>query len=104
LTSHAKKYIMYIDYPLYVMGEMAMQASISEVRENMADMINRVAYGGERVVLQRRSKGVAAMVSMDDLAMLQSLEDQSDVKAALRARKEKGSVPLAKIKNRLGMK
>ena len=81
-----------------------MQVSISEVRENMADIINCVAYRGERVILQRRSKGVAAMVSMDDLAMLQALEDEADVKAARRARKEKGSVPLEKIKARLGMK
>jgi prevent-host-death family protein len=84
--------------------ETVVQASISEVRNNMADVINRVTYGGERVILQRRSKGVAAMVSMEDLALLEALEDQSDVKAALRARKEKGSVPLAKIKARLGMK
>lgn len=81
-----------------------MQVSVSEIRNNMADVINRVAYGGERVVLQRRSKGVAAMVSMEDLALLQALEDQSDVKAALRARKERGSVRLEKIKARLGMK
>jgi prevent-host-death family protein len=70
----------------------------------MADVINRVTYGGERVILQRRSKGVAAMVSMEDLALLQALEDQSDVKAALRARKERGSIRLEKIKARLGMK
>lgn len=81
-----------------------MQVSVSQIRENMADVINRVAYGGERVVLQRRSKGVAAVVSMEDLATLQALEDRSDVKAALKARKEKGSVPLETIKARLGMK
>lgn len=81
-----------------------MEVAISEIRENMADIINRVAYGRERVVLQRRSKGVAALVSMEDLALLQMLEDQSDVKAALKARKEKGSIPLEKIKARLGMK
>ncbi|MEN6450645.1 MAG: type II toxin-antitoxin system prevent-host-death family antitoxin [Thermoguttaceae bacterium] len=81
-----------------------MEATVSEVRDNMADIINRVAYGGERVIVQRRSKGVAAVVSMEDLAVLQALEDESDVKAASKARKEKGSVPLAKIKARLGMK
>jgi prevent-host-death family protein len=81
-----------------------MDVSITEIREQMADIINRVAYGGERVVLRRRSKGVAAMVSMEDLALLQALEDQSDAKAALKARKEKGSVPLGKIKARLRMK
>jgi len=32
------------------------------------------------------------------------LEDHADVKPALRARKEKGAVPLQKVKARLGMK
>ena len=81
-----------------------MEIGLTEVRDNLAEIINRVAYAGERVVLRRRSKGVAAVVSIEDLRLLESLEDQADVKAALRARKEKGALPLAKIKARLGMK
>jgi hypothetical protein len=41
---------------------------------------------------------------MEDLRLLEELEDRADVKAALRARKEKGGVPLETIKARLGMK
>ena len=41
---------------------------------------------------------------MEDLALLEAAEDRADVKAALRARKEKGAVPLEKIKSRLGMR
>jgi len=81
-----------------------MEIGVTEVRDNLAEIINRVAYGGERVVLRRRRKGVVAVVSMEDLRLLESLEDQADVKAALKARKEKGAVPLAKIKARLEMK
>jgi prevent-host-death family protein len=81
-----------------------MEISMVEVRDNLAEVINRVAYGGERAVLQRRGKGVVAVVSMDDLALLESLENQADVKAALKARKEKGVVPLRQVKARLGMK
>ncbi len=81
-----------------------MEMNMVEVRGNLADVINRVAYGGERVVLKRRAKGVAAVVSMEDLRLLEELEDRADVKAALRARKEKGGVPLETIKARLGMK
>ena len=40
---------------------------------------------------------------MEDLELLNALEDRADVKAALKARKEKGAVPLEKIKARLGM-
>jgi hypothetical protein len=47
---------------------------------------------------------VAAMVSMEDLHLLEALENQADLKAARRARKEKGTVSLEKVKARLGLK
>ncbi len=81
-----------------------MEMNIVDVRENLAEVINRVAYAGDRVILRRRSKSVAAVVSMEDLHLLQALEDQADVRAALKARKEKGAVPLEKVKARLRMK
>jgi prevent-host-death family protein len=83
---------------------MAAQVNIVEVRSKLADTINRVAYGGERVVLERRGQGVAALVSMEDLDLIEALEDQADVRAALKARREKGQVPLSAIKARLRMK
>jgi prevent-host-death family protein len=81
-----------------------MGVRITDIRDNLADALNRVAYGGERIVLERRGKGVAALVSLDDLATLERLEDESDIKAARKALKEKGGVPLEAIKKRLGMK
>jgi prevent-host-death family protein len=81
-----------------------LEIGVAEIRANLADVINRVAYGGERIVLQRRGKQVLAVVPMEDLELLQTLEDQSDVRAALKARKENGEVPLEEIKARLGMK
>jgi prevent-host-death family protein len=81
-----------------------IEVGVHEIRANLAEVINRVAYGGERVILQRRSKPVVAVVSMEDLELLNSLEDQADIKAAKKARKEKGSVTLEQIKARLGMK
>jgi len=81
-----------------------MNIGVAEIRNNLADALNRVAYSGERVILQRRGKGVAALVSMEDLALLETIEDREDLRAALKARKEKGSVTLDDIKARLGMK
>lgn len=81
-----------------------IQVNIVAFRDNTADLVNRVLYNGERVVLERRGKGVAAIVSLEDLLRLEEMEDQADVKAARKARKEKGSVPLALVKKRLGMK
>jgi prevent-host-death family protein len=81
-----------------------MEIGIAEIRENLSEVLNRVAYGGERVVLKRRKKDLAAMVSMEDLRLLEAMENRADVKAARKARKEKGAVPLDKVKARLGMK
>ncbi len=80
------------------------QIGIKDIRDNLADALNRVADSGERIVLARRGTGVAALVSMEDLRLLETLEEEADLKAAKKARKEKGSVPLADIKARLGMK
>jgi prevent-host-death family protein len=81
-----------------------MIMTVVDIRNNLADAINRVAYAGERIILERRGKGVAALVSLQDVALLEDLESQADIRAAKRALKEKGRVPLAKIKTRLGMK
>ena len=48
--------------------------SFLEVRKRLADTINRVAYQGERAVVTRHNKGMAALVSMEDLALLERLE------------------------------
>ena len=61
--------------------------SIVEVRSHLADAINRVTYGGERVVFARRGKPVAALISSDDLALLQRLEDAEDIRAATKVLK-----------------
>ena len=90
-------------------GVIMVQVGIKEIRDNLADALNKVAYAGERVVLARRGKGVAALVSMEDLELLEKLEDEADVRDAKRAlaemkRKGEKPIPLAVIKKRLGMK
>ena len=80
------------------------EIGVADIRANLADVINRVAYGGERIVLQRRGKRVLAVVPMEDLALIEELEDRADILAAKKARKEKGEIPLEAVKTRLGMK
>ena len=86
-----------------------MNIGVKEVRDNLADALNRVAYQGERIVLERRGKGVAVLVSMEDLALLEAIEDREDVKAARKVladmkRKGEKGIPLAEVKQRLGIK
>jgi prevent-host-death family protein len=69
--------------------------SIAEARNNLADAINRVSYGGERVIFSRRGKPVAALVSSEDLALLQRLEDAEDIRDAANVLKEFDRNPAA---------
>ena len=81
-----------------------MNVGVAEIRNNFAELLNRVAYAGERVVLERRGKGVAALVSMDDLELLEKLDDEVDIKAARAALKEKGEVAWQDVKAELGLR
>jgi len=74
--------------------------NVVDIRYQLADAINRVAYAGERIVLERRGKGVAALVSIDDLALLEELENQADIRAARKALKEKGGITLDEYKKK----
>ena len=47
---------------------------MTQAREELADLINRVAYGHERIVLTRHSKPVACLVPPEDLARLEEQE------------------------------
>lgn len=73
------------------------------VRDSFSDTINRVAYQGERIALQRHGKTVAALVSADDLELLEALEDRVDLAAARRALKEPGRRDWAKVRAELGL-
>ena len=76
----------------------------SQLREDMATAINKVAFGGERIVLQRNNKDVAALVSVEDLNLLRELEDRADLAEIKKALKEPGSnIPWKDIKKDLGI-
>ena len=77
--------------------------SASAVREEFSETLNRVAYRGERIVLERRGKDVAALVPVEDLELLEQLEDRMDLEAARKALKEQGSISLDELKAELGI-
>ncbi|HET7481210.1 MAG TPA: type II toxin-antitoxin system Phd/YefM family antitoxin [Rubrobacteraceae bacterium] len=88
-----------------------MQRSItaSEARDEFADVINRVAYGGERVVIRRREKELAAVIPMEDLRLLERLieqeEDRLDAEAARKALADSDdeAVPWEEARKELGL-
>lgn len=90
-------------YILYKMTRL----STSQARSQFADVLERVAFKGERIVIERRGKVLGAVVSAEDLAILEkvrALEDEEDSAAVRRARKEKGRIPWETIKRDLGLR
>ena len=80
--------------------------STVKARENFSDLVNRSAYGKERVVLTRRGKGVVAVVPIEDLKLLEAMEDRldiEDIEKALADPENKESIPWKKVKKDLGL-
>ena len=64
--------------------------STADARMNFSDIINKVAYGNEPIVLTRRGKSIAAIVSIAELELLQRIEEHMDVEDAKAALAEPG--------------
>jgi prevent-host-death family protein len=50
---------------------MTLEVPVTQAREQLAELVNRVAYGHERVILTRHSKPVACIVPPEDMAWLE---------------------------------
>jgi prevent-host-death family protein len=57
--------------------------SISKMKDTLSEVINRAAYGHERIVIASRGKPKAAVISIVDLERLEELEDDLAVREAL---------------------
>lgn len=57
---------------------MAYEIPVTQARAALADLINRVVYGGERVVVTRHGKPLVALVSAADLAKLEEAGASAD--------------------------
>jgi prevent-host-death family protein len=76
-----------------------------EARVGLTDLVNEVHYGGQRVAIGRHRKKLAVLVSVEDAELLERIEDQEDLKAAMRNLKKGGKpVPWETAKKDLGLK
>jgi prevent-host-death family protein len=55
------------------------KVSIGQVKRDISELVNRVAYGGERIVLTSRGKPKAALVSIPDYERLQEQGSRADL-------------------------
>jgi prevent-host-death family protein len=77
-----------------------------DARAQFSDIINRAAFGKERVTLTRRGKEIVAVVPIEDMKLLEALEDKIDLeeaRAALAEANKKGTVSWEKLKAELGI-
>ncbi len=88
---------------------MLRYVNASEAREEFSEIINRVAYAHERVVIRRRGKELAAMIPIEDLRLLERLieeeEDRIDAEEAERILNDptEERVPWEEVKKDLGL-
>ncbi|MDD2605468.1 MAG: type II toxin-antitoxin system Phd/YefM family antitoxin [Desulfobacterales bacterium] len=69
---------------------MPNTVSTAEARKRLAEIVNKVAYGKEPIILTRRGEQIAALISMEELELLQLIEDYSDIQEAKKALEEPG--------------
>jgi prevent-host-death family protein len=82
------------------------QVNTVNARAQFSEIINRAAFGKERVTLTRRGKEIVAVVPIEDVKLLEALEDKIDLeeaRAALAEAKKKGTVSWQKFKKELGI-
>ena len=81
------------------------QVNTVNARAQFSEIINRAAFGKERVTLTRRGKEIVAVVPIEDVKLLEALEDKIDLeeaREALAEAKKKGTVSWAEIQERAG--
>ncbi len=80
--------------------------SVSEAREDFAELVNRAAYTHERIRVSRRGRDVAAIVPIEDVDLLEAIEDELDLAAAREALADPENavpIPWEQVKKNLGL-
>jgi prevent-host-death family protein len=55
------------------------RVNVAEARKQFSELVARVAYTGERVIIERRGKPMMALVSMEDLHRLEQLSNEHEL-------------------------
>jgi len=69
---------------------MARRLDSTQARAAFAEAVNRVNFAGERTIICRHGKAVAAVVSVEDLETIEALEDRLDLDEAREVMKNPG--------------
>ena len=72
--------------------------SISQFKNALSTMLNRVAFGRERIIVTSRGQPKAAVVSIDDLERLEILDNASAIREGIREYEPGVTVPVEPVK------
>ena len=78
----------------------------AEARDNFAELLNRVSFRQERILVTRHGKGLVAVISVDDLEQLEALEEMVDAELLRRAREDnenEGTIPWEVVRAECGL-
>ena len=62
--------------------------TLKELRDNLGTKVNEAVFSGERPRISRNGKTVAALISYEDLKLLEEYEELLDIEALRKARAE----------------
>ncbi len=61
-----------------MLGSMTYEIPVTQARAELAELMNRVVYGGERVVVTRHGRPIAGLVSAADLRRLEEESEHTE--------------------------
>lgn len=61
---------------------MTSEISIGQVKRDISDLVNRVAYQGERIILTSRGRPKAALIGLKDFEKLEQADKALKTRAA----------------------
>ncbi len=85
----------------YQIPEDVIEVGVIEFRINMRDLLERVAFEEDELVITRAGKAIAAVISMDSFVALRRWlaysEESFDAQLIKQARLEEGEIPLSDV-------
>lgn len=79
---------------------------VSKARNDMKDLVNRVAYGKERIYLTSHDKKMVAIVPIEDVEALEAMEMAEDIRIAeerIEKTEKEGTYTSDELKKRLNL-
>lgn len=74
------------------------QISLLELHNSLEDTITRVSHTNGRMIITKNGESVGALISINDLALLEHLEDERDAREAMKLLAETTTtIPLAEF-------